>query len=117
MATARRNGRASAMAIVETPVRAAVYCRKSTTEGLDSTFNSLDNQRGAAEAYIASQRHEGWTPLSKRYDDGGFSGSNVDRPALQRLLADAKNGAIDTIVVCRHNSCIWLLSIRFGRRL
>jgi len=82
-------------------VRCGVYCRKSTTEGQDSTFNSLDNQRRAAESYIASQRHEGWTPLPERYDDFGFSGGNVDRPALIRLLADAKSGVIDTIVVYR----------------
>jgi len=62
-------------------VRCAVYTRKSTEEGLDQDFNSLDAQREAAEAYIHSQAHAGWTALSGRYDDGGYSGSNLDRPA------------------------------------
>src|SRR5262245_18678944 len=97
----RRNGIGSAAVAVQAAVRCAIYTRKSTTEGLDSTFNTLDNQRRAAEAYITSQQHAGWTPLPARYDDGGFSGGNTDRPALQRLLADAKNGVIDTIVVYR----------------
>jgi site-specific DNA recombinase len=86
---------------VETPVRCAVYCRKSTTEGQDSAFNSLDNQQQAAEAYIASQRHACWITHADRYHDYGFSGGNTDRPALQRVLADAKNGLVDTIVVYR----------------
>jgi site-specific DNA recombinase len=78
-----------------------VYCRKSTTEGQDSAFNSVDNQQQAGEASIASQRHAGWTCVPERYHDYGFSGGNTDRPALQRLLADARNGVIDTIVVYR----------------
>ena len=83
------------------PVRCAIYTRKSTEEGLDQDFNSLDAQREAAEAYIHSQAHAGWTALSARYDDGGFSGSNLDRPALQRLLADIEAGQIDCVLTHR----------------
>lgn len=81
------------------PIRCAIYTRKSTEEGLDQAFNSLDAQREACEAYAASQRHEGWQVLITRYDDGGFSGGNLTRPALQRLLADIKAGEIDLVVV------------------
>ena len=70
-------------------VRCAVYTRKSTEEGLSQEFNSLDAQRECAEAYILSQRQEGWTVLPRHYDDGGCSGANLDRPALQRLLAES----------------------------
>jgi len=80
-------------------VRCAIYTRKSTEEGLEQAFNSLDAQREASEAYIASQKNEGWTCLATRYDDGGFTGGNMDRPALQRLLADIEAGQIDSIVV------------------
>ena len=80
-------------------VRCAVYTRKSTEEGLEQEFNSLDAQREAAEAYIHSQRHQGWTLVPDRYDDGGFSGGSLDRPALQRLLADIRAGRIDCVVV------------------
>jgi site-specific DNA recombinase len=80
-------------------VRCAVYTRKSTDEGLAQEFNSLDAQREAAEAYISSQRHEGWALVSTGYDDGGFSGANMDRPALRRLLADIDAGKIDCVVV------------------
>src|SRR5579871_182623 len=80
-------------------VRCAVYTRKSTEEGLEQEFNSLDAQREAAEAYIQSQRHQGWTLVADRYDDGGFSGANLDRPALKRLLADIQAGSIDCVVV------------------
>jgi site-specific DNA recombinase len=80
-------------------VRCAIYTRKSTEEGLGQEFNSLDAQREAAEAFIASQRHEGWNLLPQRYDDGGFTGANLDRPAMSRLLADAEAGAIDCVVV------------------
>ena len=73
-------------------VRCAIYTRKSTDEGLDQEFNTLDAQREAAEAYIASQKHEGWVCLPERYDDGGYSGGNMDRPALKRLLADIEAG-------------------------
>src|SRR5260370_26814542 len=83
------------------PVRCAIYTRKSTEEGLDQDFNSLDAQREAAEAYILSQAHAGWTALPTRYDDGGFSGSNLDRTALQRLLADIQAGQIDCVLTHR----------------
>ena len=83
------------------PVRCAIYTRKSTEEGLDQDFNSLDAQREAAEAYIHSQAHAGWTALPDRYDDGGYSGSNLDRPALQRLLADIQAGQIDCVLTHR----------------
>jgi site-specific DNA recombinase len=80
-------------------VRCAVYTRKSTVEGLDSEFSTLDAQREACEAYIVSQRLEGWQALSDRYDDGGFTGGSIERPALQQLLADIRNGLIDCVVV------------------
>jgi len=80
-------------------VRCAIYTRKSTEEGLEQEFNSLDAQRESAEAYIKSQAHEGWTPLDERYDDGGYTGGNMDRPALARLLADIASGKIDCVVV------------------
>src|SRR5262245_41306091 len=73
-------------------LRCAVYTRKSTEEGLDMEFNSLDAQREACEAYIASQKPEGWLPVPDRYDDGGISGATLERPALQRLLADIETG-------------------------
>jgi hypothetical protein len=66
--------------------RCAIYTRKSTDEGLEQEFNSLDAQRESAEAYIASQRHEGWSCLPARYDDGGFTGGNMERPALQLFI-------------------------------
>ena len=81
------------------PVRCAVYTRKSTEDGLEQEFNSLDAQREACEAYVASQRHEGWTLVPTRYDDGGFSGGNIDRPGLKSLLSDVEAGAVDVIVV------------------
>ena len=77
----------------------AIYTRKSTEEGLEQEFNSLDAQREAAEAYILSQRSEGWLALPDRYDDGGFTGANMDRPALVRLLDDIKAGRVDCVVV------------------
>lgn len=80
-------------------VRCAIYTRKSTDEGLDQDFNSLDAQREAAENYIRSQAGEGWVCLPDRYDDGGFTGGNMDRPALQRLMADINAGKIDCVVV------------------
>jgi site-specific DNA recombinase len=80
-------------------VRCAIYTRKSTEEGLDQDFNSLDAQRESSEAYIKSQAHEGWICLAERYDDGGFTGGNMDRPALQRLMTDIAAGKID-VVVC-----------------
>ncbi|MBD3762567.1 MAG: recombinase family protein [Rhizorhabdus sp.] len=80
-------------------IRCAVYTRKSTEEGLEQSFNSLDAQREACEAYILSQRHEGWTLVKDSYDDGGFSGGNMERPGLVRLLADVKAGRVNVIVV------------------
>src|SRR6187401_901611 len=80
-------------------LRCAIYSRKSSEEGLEQEFNSLQAQREACEAFIASQRHEGWACLATRYDDGGFSGATTDRPALQRLLADIAAGRVNTIVV------------------
>ena len=80
-------------------VRCAIYTRKSSEEGLEQSFNSLDAQREACEAYIKSQKHEGWTILPRKYDDGGFSGGNMARPALKRLLEDIEAGRVDTIVV------------------
>jgi len=77
----------------------AVYTRKSTEEGLDQNFNSLHAQRDACDNYIASQKSEGWLMLGDRYDDGGFSGGNMDRPGLKRLLDDVRRGFVDTIVV------------------
>jgi DNA invertase Pin-like site-specific DNA recombinase len=80
-------------------VRCAIYTRKSSEEGLDQEFNSLQAQREACEAFITSQRHEGWVCLRPGYDDGGFSGATIDRPALQRLLADITAGRVDIVVV------------------
>jgi site-specific DNA recombinase len=85
--------------LVPKPIRCAIYTRKSTEDGLEQEFNSLDAQRECAEAYIASQRQERWVALANRYDDGGFSGGNVDRPALQELIADIEAGAVDAVVV------------------
>ena len=79
---------ASAMPATVRKLRCAVYTRKSTDEGLDKEFNTLDAQREACEAYVASQRTEGWVLVRDRYDDGGFSGGTLERPALKRLLAD-----------------------------
>jgi DNA invertase Pin-like site-specific DNA recombinase len=80
-------------------LRCAVYTRKSSEEGLDMEFNSLDAQREACEAYVASQKPEGWVLVLDRYDDGGFSGGTLERPALRRLLADIEDGRVDVIVV------------------
>src|ERR1700693_4069252 len=80
-------------------VRCAIYTRKSTEEGLDQDFNSLDAQREAAEAFIQSQRREGWIVLPACYDDGGFTGANMDRPALTRLLRAIEAGELDCVVV------------------
>ena len=80
-------------------VRCAIYTRKSTDENLDTEFNTLDAQRESAEAYIVSQREEGWIVLPEHYDDGGYSGGNLERPALQRLLTEVEAGNIDCVVV------------------
>ena len=80
-------------------VRCAIYTRKSSDEGLDQAFNSLDAQREACEAYVASQASLGWKASPTAYDDGGVSGGTMDRPALKRLLADVERGLVDVIVV------------------
>ena len=80
-------------------VRCAIYTRKSSEEGLDQEFNSLQAQREACEAFIESQRQEGWVCLPAGYDDGGFSGATMNRPALQQLLADIAAGRVDIVVV------------------
>jgi DNA invertase Pin-like site-specific DNA recombinase len=78
-------------------VRCAIYSRKSSEEGLEQSFNSLDAQREACTAYIDSQRHESWLALDDRYDDGGYSGGTLERPALQRLIRDIEAGKIDRL--------------------
>ena len=83
---------------IKRKVRCAVYTRKSSEEGLELAFNSLDAQREACAAYIDSQRHEGWLALDDRYDDGGYSGGTLERPALQRLIRDIEAGRVDTVV-------------------
>ena len=98
----RRHGKVGAASGMRPDVRklrCAVYTRKSSEEGLDMDFNSLDAQREACEAYIASQKAEGWTAVADRYDDGGFSGGTLERPALKRLIGDVKGGKVDVIVV------------------
>src|SRR3954466_6655528 len=81
------------------PVRCAIYTRVSTEQGLEQDFNSLDAQYDASQAYIRSQAHAGWSLLRAKYDDGGFSGGNTERPALQRLLSDVRARKVDVIVV------------------
>jgi site-specific DNA recombinase len=86
--------------VAERPVvRCAIYTRKSSDEGLQQAYNSLAAQRDACAAYILSQKHEGWVRVKRSYDDGGFSGGTLERPGLQRLLADLAGGEIDIIVV------------------
>ena len=80
-------------------VRCAIYTRKSSEEGLEQAFNSLDAQREACAAFVLSQRHEGWAASPTLYDDGGYSGGTMERPALQRLIADIEAGQIDVVVV------------------
>jgi DNA invertase Pin-like site-specific DNA recombinase len=87
------------MSAVITKKRCAVYCRVSTDERLDQSFNSIDAQRESGQAFITAQRTEGWIPVVDDYDDGGFSGGNMDRPALKRLLADIDAGKVDIVVV------------------
>src|ERR1035441_182104 len=84
---------------LSSPLRCAIYTRKSTEEGLEQEFNSLAAQREAAEAYIKSQRREGWIALPELFDDGGFTGANMDRPALTRLLQAVEAGELDCVVV------------------
>jgi site-specific DNA recombinase len=104
--------------IVASPkqIRCAIYTRKSTEEGLEQEFNSLDAQRDAGEAYIKSQQHEGWTCLPTHYDDGGFTGANLDRPALKRLLTDIEAGKIDSVIVYKVDRLSRSL-LDFGRLL
>jgi site-specific DNA recombinase len=80
-------------------IRCAIYTRKSSEEGLEQEFNSLDAQREACAAYIASQKHEGWVLVPEHYDDGGISGGTLERPALQRLLQHIEEGLVDQIIV------------------
>ena len=84
---------------VPSRVRCAIYTRKSSEEGLEQSFNSLHAQREACEAYVLSQRHEGWQAIATKYDDGGYSGGNMERPALKRLLEDIAARRINTVVV------------------
>ena len=95
----RRARTEPAMPATVRKLRCAVYTRKSTDEGLDREFNTLDAQRDACEAFVASQRAEGWVLVRDRYDDGGFSGGSLERPALQRLLRDIEADRIDVIAV------------------
>lgn len=81
------------MSAVTTRLRCAVYTRKSTEEGLEQDYNSIDAQRDAGHAYITSQRAQGWTAVGDDYDDPAYSGGNIERPALQRLLQDTENSA------------------------
>ena len=92
--TQRKNRRPAA-----NEMRCAIYTRKSTEEGLEQEFNTLDAQREAGEAFIRSQQQEGWECLPDRYDDGGFTGGNMDRPALRRLMADIESGKVNCVVV------------------
>ncbi|HBG50116.1 MAG TPA: hypothetical protein DDW90_11605 [Cyanobacteria bacterium UBA9971] len=80
-------------------IRCAIYTRKSSKEGLEQDFNSLDAQREACESYIKSQQHEGWVLIDKQYNDGGFSGGTLERPALKELFQDIEDGKVDTVVV------------------
>jgi site-specific DNA recombinase len=94
MAAARSN-----LALVPKLVRCAIYTRKSTEDGLNQDFNSLDAQRESAEAYILSQRQEGWTLVHNEYSDGGYTGANIERPGVRKLLADIATGQVDCVVV------------------
>jgi predicted site-specific integrase-resolvase len=85
--------------VLKRRLRCAVYTRKSTDEGLDQEYNSIDAQRDTGHAYIASQRAEGWIPVADDYDDPAYSGGNMDRPALKRLLADIEAGKVDVVVI------------------
>ena len=80
-------------------VRCAIYTRKSSEEGLEQAFNSLDAQREAGLDYVRSQRHQGWVAVETAYDDGGYSGGSTDRPGLQRLLTDVERGRVDVVLV------------------
>ena len=95
----RRSTRLAEEELQSRPLRCAIYTRKSTEEGLNQEFNTLEAQRDAAEAYIRSQVHAGWIPVAERYDDGGFTGANLDRPALHKLLVDIESSQIDAVIV------------------
>src|SRR5713226_8739612 len=82
-------------------VHCAVYCRKSTDENLDSAFNSLDAQREACLAYITSQKHQGWLACEQTFEDAGYSGGTLERPALKRLLSEVEAGNVQCILVYR----------------
>jgi len=97
--TRREAGTADGRTGMIRKVRCAIYTRKSSEEGLEQEFNSLDAQREACEAYVASQRHEGWVAVPHHYDDGGISGGTIERPGLQRLIADIETGRVDVVVV------------------
>ncbi len=97
--TPAANGHSSIGARTTPSIRCAIYTRKSTEEGLEQDFNTLDAQRDAAQSFIASQRAEGWTLSPTHYDDGGYTGANMDRPALQQLLNDVRSGRIHCVVV------------------
>jgi DNA invertase Pin-like site-specific DNA recombinase len=101
-------------------LRCAIYTRKSSDDGLEQEFNSLDAQREACEAFVKSQRHAGWVALPDMYDDGGLSGGTMERPALRRLLSDVKAGKVQIIVVykvdrltrSRPEACGWAATRR-----
>src|ERR1700730_11731355 len=95
----QRRATRTPMAVSPKPLRCAIYTRKSTEHGLELEFNSLDAQREACEAYIKSQASQGWRALPQLYDDPAYSGGNLDRPALKKLLADIEAGRIDVVVV------------------
>ncbi len=92
-------GKDAFRALTRRGMRCAIYTRKSTEEGLEQEFNTLDAQRDSAEAFIRSQREEGWVALPDHYDDGGFTGANMERPALQKLLQDVREGLVDCVMV------------------
>ena len=94
-----RKPKATFMPAAPRKLRCAIYTRKSTEEGLEKEFNTLDAQREACEAYVTSQRAEGWVLIANHYNDGGFTGGNLDRPAVQRLLRDIEAGLIDVVIV------------------
>src|ERR1700760_421744 len=96
---AMRKGVTGTVVHSKAQVRCAIYTRKSSEEGLEQDFNSLDAQRDACEAFIRSQRQEGWLCLPAMYDDGGISGATLERPALKRLIADIEVGGIDPLGV------------------
>src|SRR6266513_1474904 len=97
-------------------LRCAIYTRKSSEEGLEQDFNSLDAQREACEAFVASQKREGWILVGEMYDDGGFSGGTLERPAFQRFLSDVSAGKIDVVVVYKGPADTVAVGLRQDRR-